>query len=346
MTMFANLVFGWPFIMPFALRSGCKSMAAHWHKVLFIAVLHGFEKNLTNSALFTIGAALKTALHGFNVIFVFFIAAFMGADEPTRWCIVGCRWRGRVILALSIMVVASGSFVAAAFSNCDARHDTCWQGGIEGMILQLSSGLCYAIKLTCIKLLLGDREDSQFYADENAKPPSKYQISFVADITTGLISLAFLPVFEKTWVLPDMRLALALGASVTGIFMMQLRITELTSPLTVAVLGVFHDLAIVGFTLNYYNDDHHEHWTSAQAYGYSVSIVGVLMYACTSLGNRRQHARSGDSGRPASNDSLHSSVEQDYEVASAATNSLRRSITACSGGINHLPPALARTQTY
>jgi len=84
LTMFANLVFGWIFIAPFALRKGLKRLWVHWRKVLSIAVLQGLQKNLTNSSLHTIGAAVKTSIHGFNVIFVFFIAAFLGADEPSR----------------------------------------------------------------------------------------------------------------------------------------------------------------------------------------------------------------------------------------------------------------------
>merc|ERR1712194_146075 len=70
-------------------------------------------------------------------------------------------------------------------------------------------------------------------------------MGFVTNPVTGIISLAFLPIFDKSWELPNMSLACALGASITGIIILQLRITELTSPLTVAVLGVFHDLGIV-----------------------------------------------------------------------------------------------------
>ena len=43
---------------------------------MLIALLAGFEKNLTNSSLSAIGGALKTALHGLNVIFTFFAQPF------------------------------------------------------------------------------------------------------------------------------------------------------------------------------------------------------------------------------------------------------------------------------
>ncbi|CAJ1343472.1 unnamed protein product, partial [Effrenium voratum] len=106
LSVFANLVIGWPLVAPFAAIGGCHRLALHWRKVLLIAILAGLEKNLTNSSLSHIGGALKTALHGLNVVFTFFVAAFAGADDRSKFCILGCQCRGNLLLALSVVLVA------------------------------------------------------------------------------------------------------------------------------------------------------------------------------------------------------------------------------------------------
>merc|ERR1712194_520273 len=171
--------------------------------------------------------------------------------------------------------------------------------------------MCYALKFTLIKLVLGDADEDCIYVNPNMRPPTISQMGFVTNPGTGIISLAFLPIFDTSWELPNMSLACALGASITGIIILQLRITELTSPLTVAVLGVFHDLGIVLFSL-YQHKDEYEQWKPAQTYGYSVSILGVLLYACGryKCGNQRTNAETW--GREDSDDSISASVENDF----------------------------------
>eukprot|EP00913_Durusdinium_trenchii_P014449 g13553.t2 len=109
LSVFANLVIGWPLITPFAMADGtegCQRLKTHWRKVLLIAVLAGLEKNLTNSSLSSIGGALKTALHGLNVVFTFFVAAIAGADDRAYYCIRGCRCSGNLLLTISLILLA------------------------------------------------------------------------------------------------------------------------------------------------------------------------------------------------------------------------------------------------
>eukprot|EP00434_Breviolum_minutum_P011701 symbB.v1.2.010322.t1/scaffold671.1/size323421/3 len=110
LSVFANLVLGWPLVLPFVAAKGVEGFQrfrTHWKKILLIAVLAGLEKNLTNSSLSSIGGALKTALHGLNVVFTFFVAAIAGADHRAYDCIRGCHCIGNLLLAASLVLVAT-----------------------------------------------------------------------------------------------------------------------------------------------------------------------------------------------------------------------------------------------
>ncbi|CAJ1375591.1 unnamed protein product [Effrenium voratum] len=289
LSVFANLVIGWPLVAPFAAIGGCHRLALHWRKVLLIAILAGLEKNLTNSSLSHIGGALKTALHGLNVVFTFFVAAFAGADDRSKFCILGCQCRGNLLLALSVVLVASGSVIMAIFQD---DQEGAWNSGMDGVLLQLGSGMAYALKFTAIKLLLGGSESESI---QNAqRPPSKAQVAFLCNPVTGLMSLALVPL-GKDWTLPPFGLSLAVAASATGILVFQLQLTQLTSPLTVAVLAIFHDVAIASAQVHWMSlrigvaqvlwflcaDG--ETFSQAQQFGYAVSAVGAVIYSCAKL---------------------------------------------------------------
>lgn len=304
LSVFANLVIGWPLVTPFALCCGespGRRLGEHWRRVLIIAILAGLEKNLTNSSLSHIGGALKTALHGLNVVFTLVVSAFAGADDRAKFCILGCQWRGNVMLSLSICLVAAGSIVMAVFQGAE---EGAWNSSMVGVSLQLGSGLAYAFKFTAIKLLLGGPSDE--FVNSAQQPPSKAQVAFVCNPVTGLVSLAILPL-GKDWTLPSMPLAVAVAASATGILVFQLRLTQLTSPLTVSVLSVFHDVAIVLFFL--IADG--ERFTTAQQAGYAVSAAGAVLYSCAKM-------RYSNLAEESNSDEIDSQVEQSFSMTPLA----------------------------
>eukprot|EP00434_Breviolum_minutum_P011704 symbB.v1.2.010325.t1/scaffold671.1/size323421/6 len=80
------------------------------------------------------------------------------------------------------------------------------------------------------------------------------------------MSLALVPL-GKDWTLPPIGLAIAVAVSATPILVLQMQLIQLLkSPVTVAVLAVFHDLAIVLYFV-YMGG---ESFSKAQAIGYTV----------------------------------------------------------------------------
>ncbi|CAE6944475.1 unnamed protein product [Symbiodinium sp. CCMP2592] len=145
LSVFANLVIGWPLVTPFALCCGespGRRLGEHWRRVLIIAILAGLEKNLTNSSLSHIGGALKTALHGLNVVFTLIVSAFAGADDRAKFCILGCQWRGNVMLSLSICLVTLSvrEIKVRGELRWENKQDTWYPKGFTGRWLCVAAG--------------------------------------------------------------------------------------------------------------------------------------------------------------------------------------------------------------
>lgn len=274
LTVGANLVVGWPLVAPFALGGNIRRLRCHFSKVFLIAVLAALERNLTNLSLYKIGGSLKkTALHGFNVIFTFLAAALSGADQRGTRCLAKCACGDNVLLTTSLVLVLGGSVVTAVVGDGIA-HGADWSGNVLGVTLQLASSLAYALKFVAAKLLLGDGEVT--CSDKGGGlPPSKVQIAFVVNPITGLMALAFLPFFETSLELPPLGTIMAVSLCATGILVFELRLTELTSPLTVSVLAVLHNVVIVIF-FAYLG----ESLSHGQVAGFAVSTLGAMCYAC------------------------------------------------------------------
>mmetsp|Transcript_72057 Transcript_72057/g.202208 ORF Transcript_72057/g.202208 Transcript_72057/m.202208 type:complete len:141 (+) Transcript_72057:2-424(+) len=85
------------------------------------------------------------------------------------------------------------------------------------------------------------------------------------------------------------RLATVVGVGITGVMVFQLQLTKLTTPTTVATLGVLKNIATVLFFLNARG----ESFTKAQELGFTVATVGVLTYACAMRGHRQEFILSG-----------------------------------------------------
>lgn len=284
--------------------------------VLLISVLAGLERNLTNASLYTIGGSLKTALHGFNVFFVFLVSGLVpGVDKRTRIFLLGgqglrkrCRPSNLALLPVLLLVVGGGSVTAV----CGKQEKGAWQAGVVGVLLQLSSGVVYALKYALMKLLLGHQSQPQSgdhawrqqrivapgettgSLSASASPiPTKPQVALVAQPLTGLIALAFVLVFENGDFTPpplDEVFYFALGG--TGILIFELQLVQLTSPLTVAVLAAMHNVVIVLFFV--LQDG--ESLDSAQSAGFAVSTVGVIGYAVVKHWQRTEDVREAEDG--------------------------------------------------
>eukprot|EP00930_Biecheleria_cincta_P083408 TRINITY_DN72990_c0_g1_i1.p1 TRINITY_DN72990_c0_g1~~TRINITY_DN72990_c0_g1_i1.p1 ORF type:complete len:353 (-),score=61.29 TRINITY_DN72990_c0_g1_i1:74-1132(-) len=253
-------------VAPFVLVQGVQAIRKHFGSLLLISFVAGLERNLTNSAMYSIGAGLKTALHGFNVVLTFLVAIVFGVDEEARACVFGCKCRGNLAMIPSLLLVSGGGLITAL---CGRKNMT---GDALGIILQLSSGLCYALKYTVVKLLLGGHGGSSHSAEEK---PSKMQIAIVANPIAALLSLIFVPFFESTWVAPGIDSVVVTGLCASGILIFEFRLTELTSPLTVAVLAILHNVVIVFYFVVFGG----ENMEPAQLYGFGVSSIGAIVYA-------------------------------------------------------------------
>lgn len=276
LTVYANML-GTFLIAPMALQGrGCGGLLDHWRSLLLVAALAGFERNLTNSSMYKIGGSLKTALHGFNVVVTLLVSALLGADDLARKFVCSCRFGDNIALVGSVALISSGGVVTAFSGTFGHGTKVDWHGSGIGITLQLMSGLAYACKFSAVKLLLGHGTKSAVNGGDSAdKVPSKVQIVFASNLVTGISALAFLPFFETSWAAPSWSAIVTTAAGATGILIFELRLTELTSPLTVSVLGAFHNVVIVLFFVLWDK----ERLTSAQTAGFIVSSVGVLSYS-------------------------------------------------------------------
>lgn len=307
-TLFSNLVMGWPLVAPFALSQGLGPIRSHWRHVLAIALLVGLRKNLANTSLYSIGVSLKTALHSFNVLFTVLLVALLGVDRASYWCLFRCHCGGKFMLALGLAFVAIGGIATAAFDQGSIWK---WDGGV-GIVLQLASTFIDALKYVTMKMLLGDESRREMFLLSSDKPPSPVQVAFVANPVSGLVSLLFYPFLEESLGVPHglWRMAAANAVSITGILLLQLRLTQLTTPLTVAVIAVTRDICTVAFFL-YFTE---ESFSREQACGYCVSALGVFIYACSLRG---QHTLV----REDTNSSIGSAVERASYVSESSAMS-------------------------
>lgn len=261
-------------VTPFVLVQGFGQIRKYFGPLLLIAFLAGAERNLTNSSMYSIGAGLKTALHGFNVVLTFMAAIVFGADKEARACVFGCKCRGNLAMIPALLLVSGGGLVTALCGRKSMAADAL------GIVLQLSSGVCYALKYTVVKLLLCGPDGSHGGEDK----PSKTQIAFVANPVAALLSLIFVPIFESTWDAPSIDVILVTGLCATGILIFEFRLTELTSPLTVSVLAVLHNVVIVYYFVVFTG----ENMDSAQLYGFGVSSIGAIIYAGAKMCKQKQ----------------------------------------------------------
>lgn len=277
LTMYANLVVGWILTAPFALRGGLDPVRANFWKIFAMAIVAAFERNLTNSSMHFIGGGLKTALHSFNVVLTFLAAALLGADPRGRKCLLGgcCskELRSNWLLIPALTLVTAGGLVTAMWGEKSL------DGNFLGILFQLCSGVCYALKFAIAKLLFpGVRHGT---TSSNVPKPSKFQVAFISNPITGLTALGCVPFFERSWEAPPIESIFAVGAGATGILLFELQLAELTSALTVSVLAVVHNVVIVLFFLIFFGEE----MDGAKLTGFAVSTAGAVIYA---FAKRRQ----------------------------------------------------------
>lgn len=279
-----------------------------------IAVFDGLEKNLTNNSLHTIGAALKTALHGLNLIFTFLCGAMVGTDSRAKACLFRCYCKENVPIFAALILVAAGS-VVTAFTPCLGvkdckKSDFSWNSA--GIFLQIASGVFYGLKFTVIKQLYGTQNS---HMGEDYQPPPKVYIAAAVNPVIGLISLLFAPFFGPNWSLVSewdefLGLSALLALTFTVITVLELQLTELTTPTTVAILSLFKNVLLVILFLSLPVAGVKEEFTDSQQLGFAVSCLGALAYACLS---RRSSGEDGSAGsQPSALQRRPSFCEEEY----------------------------------
>eukprot|EP00928_Gymnodinium_smaydae_P076272 TRINITY_DN59273_c0_g1_i1.p1 TRINITY_DN59273_c0_g1~~TRINITY_DN59273_c0_g1_i1.p1 ORF type:complete len:381 (-),score=75.95 TRINITY_DN59273_c0_g1_i1:43-1047(-) len=264
-------------------------LSARRRAVMGIALLSGLERNLTNASMYSIGGSLKTALHVFNVLFTFLLAAVAGTDEAARACLLrrrgGCTSGGHCGLVASLCLVLLGGVVIASEALRGHGAGARSPGAGLGVAMQLASGAAHAGRVVVSKLLLS--------GEDGLPKPSKAQIALVALPATGLSALCLLPFFESTWAPPPANSVFWLGICAVGILVCELRLTELTTPLTVSLVSVVNNMLTVTALVLFEG----EFLDTAQCVGFLLSSLGVLTYA---LSRRRAGAPNGPSVLPVS----------------------------------------------
>mmetsp|Transcript_95880 Transcript_95880/g.200420 ORF Transcript_95880/g.200420 Transcript_95880/m.200420 type:complete len:430 (-) Transcript_95880:85-1374(-) len=287
-TVISNLL-GWVLIMPLVMCEGIEPLKHHWFRVLGIAVLTGVEKTTTNLALYDIDASLRTAVQALNVPFTLFLGALYGIDEVAKRCLCNCRCKDYAGRSFAITLTTAGSVIAAYFAQGWRTPGSDRKTGI-GIAWELAAVTSKSSRYLATKALLGDaKEQEQVYTAERAKRPSTLQIAFMTNPIIALCSAGFALVRETSWVLPQEFWLQVVAASVGIVIILicQLRLTQLTNALTLAVLSVLKEFATVVFFVVLRG----ESFTGYQWLGYSMSVSGCLLYAC-STGRSSSHVTS------------------------------------------------------
>lgn len=237
-----------------------------------------------------------------------------------------CFCREDLILLPALGLVAGGSFVAGALASAPSAHatnstsnttmtltdstlpfadlglgsphppaDESAGGYMLGVILQIGSSVAYAIKFTVAKILLGGGHGPPPPGTDPANmPPSKIQVSWPTQHMTGLMALIFLPAFESNWDMPGFNSIIAVAIAANGILFFELRLIELTSPLTVSVLASLHNVVIVAWFVIVEG----EPFNTSQMGGFGVSTVGALLYAWAKQTQAPLHEEQHDAEDP------------------------------------------------
>ncbi|CAE8608552.1 unnamed protein product [Polarella glacialis] len=135
------------------------------------------------------------------------------------------------------------------------------------------------------------RQASSSDDDLPQRSPSKFQIAFVVNPVTGLMALGFRPFFESSWEVDSWSVIAAVAVGATGILIFELRLTELTGPLTVSVLAVIHNIVIVMYFLILGG----ERLSWPQLAGFSVSALGAFVYALSRYCSNEAQVAEGQS---------------------------------------------------
>lgn len=256
----------------------------YWKQMVAIGLLAGLEVNFSNSSLYYvesgvgISVPVKTALQGFNVIFTFLVTAIFDVDHQSRRCFVGCRLWEHGTLGLALVSITLGSGIVA-WSRIQWTESRSW----IGVSSQLCSSLAFALKYSVMKRLMDNAPVMSSAASFNSLAPTAAQLAFVATPLTAGSALCFLPVFSDTFEMPGLMSILVLGLSVTVVLLCEFRLTRLTSPVTVSVLNVVKNVAVVMFFQVQILDGASSGMVLLQGHertAFAISSFGCLAYGC------------------------------------------------------------------
>jgi len=269
-----NIAVAFPLTLIYALArgEGLAPLKDHWKPVVLISALAGLERNLTSLSLYFISASLKTAMHAFNPIFTFVIAAMLGADPSSREIIMKCKVQGSGMLLSALSFLAVGGVIAAIWGKAGGESH------MQGILMNLGSGVAFAVKFSLAKMLLRKptAEQDGYVLMQQKPTPSKVQLSIAMNLITGLAALPFVPLLDHgDMTLPPMMDTLIMGGCILVILLCQLQLTELTSPLTVAVLQALHNVVIV----LYFSVLGGELLPAPVYYGFALSSIGAVFYS-------------------------------------------------------------------
>eukprot|EP00933_Yihiella_yeosuensis_P031547 TRINITY_DN2511_c3_g1_i1.p1 TRINITY_DN2511_c3_g1~~TRINITY_DN2511_c3_g1_i1.p1 ORF type:complete len:352 (+),score=34.40 TRINITY_DN2511_c3_g1_i1:35-1057(+) len=260
---FANLCVAFPLVGVLMLVRGesTRPIFDHFFAVIAISVFSGLERNLTSCSMYFISASLKTALHAFNVIFTFFVAALLGADTRSKRCLLECDCKGTGLLSMALTLLVSGGVVAAMWKQSQGPV------GVWGVLMNIGAGLSYALKFSLVKILLKD--------GSSEGRPGKVPLAFVMNLITGIVGFAFVPFLDDGLSLPPFFETTLMGVSILVILLAQLKLTELSDALTVSVLQSLHNVIIV----LYFAIIGGEHLALPVYAAFAWSTVGAILYA-------------------------------------------------------------------
>ena len=159
-----------------------------------------------------------------------------------------------------------------------------------GITLQMLSNCAGAAQNVYTKVLLSPKLSNQPAGGRPGSVVSKAQIALVTQPVIGVMGLFSVVFFENgDFTPPPFGSLLLFSLGVIGILVTELRLIELTSALTLAVLSAAHNVIMVVFFLCLDGEGGDISFT--QGLGYAVNTVGCFLYAGVRYLQKQEEAR-------------------------------------------------------
>eukprot|EP00928_Gymnodinium_smaydae_P084851 TRINITY_DN68125_c0_g1_i1.p1 TRINITY_DN68125_c0_g1~~TRINITY_DN68125_c0_g1_i1.p1 ORF type:complete len:443 (-),score=58.16 TRINITY_DN68125_c0_g1_i1:133-1413(-) len=279
---------------------------------LLVAVLSGLNRTFTNCTLYFIDAWLKTALSALAVPLTYIVGAMVpGVDESAKDVLAICFCNRRrnnrprhskaawAMVPALVLISVGGVVTSLPQAGPDSLSSSnvgspagvgkSYAGYMFGIALQMLSNCAGAAQNVYTKVLLTPPLPNTSQETSGCSV-SKSQVALVTQPVIGILGFFSVVFFEHgDFAPPPFGSLLLFSVSVIGILVTELRLVELTSGLTLAVLSASHNVIMVLFFLCL--DGEGGDISFMQGLGYAVNTVGCILYASVRWWQQKEEER-------------------------------------------------------